>query len=234
MQWYGAREWSPNLVKELTLQHAMEWTYTAWYGSVSAITIRNCWRKSTLLEVGQEEVGQGEVGEEEEGQGAESTPVADDEVAAARAALRVLYDAAVNPDDEEVLEFDRFVQYADDEEILVERLSEDEILDKLVSHWRAELAEEMADEEQAEPEPPVISPQEALKCVETLVEYAAQRETWKLPHLIALHQMRAIARVEHTNSLRQTTLVETWRLNLGVDSSAMEEDSSAMDVDSSS
>jgi hypothetical protein len=221
MHWYGAREGSPNFLKELTLEDAMLWTSVAWYASVSAVTIRNCWRKSTLLEVGQEEVDQREVGQEGEGQGGESTPVADDEVGAARAALRVMYDAAVNPGDEDVLEFDRFVEYADDEETLVERLSEDEILDKLVSHWRAELAE------QAEPEPPAVSPQEALKCVETLVEYAAQRKTWKLPDLVALYQMQEMIRVEHTNSLQQTTLGETWRLNLDADSSAMDVDSSS-------
>jgi DDE superfamily endonuclease/Tc5 transposase DNA-binding domain/Fission yeast centromere protein N-terminal domain len=194
MHWYGEREGSPNWVKEITLRDAMIWASGAWYASVSAATIRNCWRKSTLVEVGQ---------------GEEITPVSD-EVDAARAELRVMYDAAINPDDEGVIDFDRFVELAEKEEPVVERLSESEILDKIVSHWREEMAGEEMGGEQAEPAPPETSPQEALELVKRLVGYAARREKWKLPHLVALHQMQEIIRVEYTDSLHQRTLDEVW------------------------
>lgn len=202
MRWYGERVGPANFVKEVTLLHAMEWTFTAWNASVEATTIRNCWRKSTLL--GSEE----EITSDSEG------------VDVARTELRFLYDAAIDPN-EYVIDFDDFVDGIESREPQAEKLSENEVLERVVEHWRAETAAgnigEEGENELAPPE--MMSLKTLLYHAEAFAEGAGQREFTQLAQLTAVHQLMETIRLEHIKSFRQSTLPEEWgRPNASADS----------------
>jgi len=91
-----------------------------------------------------------------------------------------------------------------------EKMSENEVLDRVVAHWREETAAENVEEEGEPAAPEMMSLKTLLYHAQAFAEGAGQREFTQLSELTAVHRLMERVRTEHIKSFRQRSLAETW------------------------